>query len=87
MADKWANYPPQLELPSGELYAVTPSDSNNETTAFRSLYIGSAGDVAVVDLSGTAITFAGVPAETVLPVRGLRVNSTSTTASSIVGLV
>ena len=67
--------------------AVTPTDA----AAFlaypcRALYVGSTGDIAVDDEAGNAVTFAGVPAGTVLPVRTKRVRSTGTTASAIVAL-
>jgi hypothetical protein len=65
--------------------AVTPSDTVNFGQA-RALYVGGAGNVAVVDLDGTAVTYVGVPAGTFLPVQCKRVNATSTTATSIVAL-
>lgn len=73
--------------PASTFFAVTPHNSTNFTTNARSLWIGAAGDVSVVAPDGTAVTFAAVPAGTLLPVRAKRVNSTGTTASSIVGLV
>jgi len=66
--------------------AVTPSDSTDFDTLTRGLYVGGAGDVVAVRHDGTAVTFAGVQAGTVLPIACRRVNSTSTTASGIVAL-
>lgn len=67
--------------------AITPSnDSANDFNACSAIYVGGAGDVAVVFPGGTAVTFVGVPAGTVLPVRAVRVNSTNTTATSMVAL-
>jgi hypothetical protein len=62
--------------------AVTASDST--VLDFNALYVGVAGDVSV-DLTegGTAVVFVGVPAGTILPVIGTRVN-VATTAASIV---
>lgn len=67
--------------------AVTPSDS----TVFpfglcRALYVGVAGNVTVLSAGGAAVTFSGVPAGVILPIRCKRVNSTSTTATNIVAL-
>jgi len=73
-------------MPAGHAEAVTPHDSTNFAREMEGLYVGVTGDVVVVLPSGTAITFVGVPAGTILPVRCIRVNSTSTTATSIVAL-
>ena len=75
------------DLPAQFAAAVTPSDSVNFSSECRSLYIGGAGNVVVVmNSDDAAVTFTGVPAGTILPVRAKRVNSTSTTATSIVAL-
>lgn len=64
---------------------VTPSDTAGNT--FDSLYVGGAGDVAVDTADGTTVTFSGVVAGTVLPIRVTRVWATGTTATLILGLV
>jgi len=66
--------------------AVTKSDSTVlETT--RGLYIGGAGDVAVVFADGgSAVTLSGATAGSVLPVQVTKVMSTNTTATLIVAL-
>lgn len=64
--------------------AVTPSDST--TTFANALYIGGAGNVAVVTEGGDTVTFSGVPAGTTLVVRVTQVRSTNTTATNIVRL-
>jgi hypothetical protein len=67
--------------------AVTPHDSTNFSSACRGLYVGGAGNVAVVFIGdGAAVTFSNVPAGTILPVSAIRVNSTNTTATNIVAL-
>lgn len=69
--------------------AVTKSDST-VLPVTRALYIGGAGDVAVVfedkGSGGSAVTLAGATAGSVLPVRVLKVMSTNTTATNIVAL-
>lgn len=66
--------------------AVTKSDATVlETT--RALYIGGAGDVAVIFADGgSAVTLAGAVAGSILPVQVTKVMSTNTTATSIVAL-
>lgn len=54
---------------------------------FRGLYVGSAGDVAILPEGNAAsVTFVGVQAGTILPVRGTQVLATGTTATSILAL-
>lgn len=72
--------------PAFSFFAVTPHDSTDFTTWTRALYVGGAGNVAAVTFDGTAVTFVAVPAGSILPLQCRRVNSTNTTATSIVGL-
>ena len=71
---------------AGDFFAITPSDSTNFNYTVRGIYVGGTGNVAAVTEGGTAVTFSSVPAGTILPVRAVRVNSTSTTATNLVGL-
>ena len=66
--------------------AVTPSDSTDFDVLTRAIYVGGAGNVVAVRRDGTTVTFTGVPAGSVLPIACRRINSTSTTATSIVAL-
>jgi hypothetical protein len=73
--------------PASNAVVVTPSDS----TLFakgecRALYVGVGGNISLFQRDGTSVVFANVLSGTVLPVSALRVNSTNTTASSIVAL-
>lgn len=62
---------------------VTKSDTT--VLEFKAIYVGGAGDVAIQHtLGGTAVTYPSVPAGTILPVQGVRVMSTNTTATSMV---
>lgn len=75
----------QFTAPATRAAAVTPSDSTILNA--RALYVGGAGNVAVMPLEGsTAVTFTAVPAGTILPVSCARVMSTNTTATAIVAL-
>ena len=70
--------------PAYDAFAVTP---NNSTEIFaRSLYVGGAGDVSVQTAGGTTVTFVGVPAGSLLPIRVQKVRTTGTTATNIIGL-
>jgi hypothetical protein len=70
-------------IPSG-FAAVTPSDST--AVRFIGLLIGGAGNVSVTDSLGTTTVIAAIAGQTI-PGTIVRVNSTSTTATTIVGLV
>lgn len=68
-------------------FAITPSDTVNFDTVARGVYVGGAGNVVAISPGGTVLTFTAVPAGTILPVRIKRINSTSTSATAMVGLV
>lgn len=69
-------------LPSGAV-SITPSDTASNVCS--GLYIGEAGDVAVVGENGVGVTFTAVPVGTILPIRCARVLATGTTAGGLVG--
>jgi hypothetical protein len=66
-------------------YTVTKSDT--AANIYSYLYVGGAGDVAVVTEGGDSVTFVGVQAGQYLWVRTSKVMSTNTTATSILGFV
>jgi hypothetical protein len=86
MADQFSSYSSALDSPAHRAAAVTPSDSTDLATAARALYIGGAGDVALVTVGGDTVTFSALPAGAILPVRVARVRSTNTTATNIIAL-
>lgn len=66
-----------------EYGVVTPSDTTQ--LDFDAIWVGVGGNVAIQKSAGdTAVVFTGVPAGTFLPVKGARVMSTSTTATTMV---
>jgi hypothetical protein len=66
--------------------AVTKSDSTVYAPPLDALFIGGAGNVAVLTPSGTTLTITGVLAGVIYPIACTKVMSTNTTATNIVGL-
>lgn len=77
---------PEDTAPAVGAEVITKSDSVNFSKLSRGIYVGGAGDVAVVFRDGTVVTFSSVPAGFLLPVQAIRVNSTNTTATLMVAL-
>jgi len=76
----------QTTTSSWKYAAITKSDTTDFDVLCRAIYVGGAGNVVAVMYDGTAVTFTGVPAGTLLPIAARRVNSTSTTATAMVAL-
>lgn len=77
-----------LVPPAEAAVAITPSDSTDLVTPVRALVIGATGgNVAVVSQRGGAAVTVPVAANSILPLRAVRVNATNTTATPIVGLI
>ena len=74
------------DAPASNAFAVTPADGSNLTHAARALFVGGAGDVKVDTLGGDTVTFTGVLAGSILPVRILKVYATGTDATNIVAV-
>lgn len=67
--------------------AVTPSDSTDLTRgATKGLYIGGAGNVAVITSGGDTVTFNAITIGNVHPISVKRVLATGTTATNIVAV-
>lgn len=81
--------------PATRLRAVTASDSTDlrltdsdgRVAECRSIFVGGAGNVAILASGDTAaVTITGVAAGSVIPVEARRVMSTNTTATAIVAM-
>ncbi|MCJ8334611.1 MAG: hypothetical protein MJH10_10260 [Epibacterium sp.] len=85
MADIYEGFAAGLEAPATKAAAVTAADSDLAQTT-RAIYIGGAGDIEVY-MAGdtTAITFVGLQAGTVLPIRVDQIRAAST-ATNIIAL-
>lgn len=80
-----------IPLPGAAVHAftVTKSDTTVFAQATRFIYVGGAGDIAVLmsgDVSPASVIFKAVPVGTVLSIAVTQVLSTGTTATNILGL-
>lgn len=78
------------DLSARNLVAITPSDDSPLANVVKALYVGVTGTLkvtAVGDADTAAVTFVGVPAGAILPVRAVKVWNTGTSAGNIVGLL
>lgn len=72
--------------PATSAVAVTPDSDNDLARApTRGIWVGGAGNLAVVTSDNQTVTFSGVAAGTLLPIAVVRVLATST-ATAIVAL-
>jgi hypothetical protein len=78
--------PAEPDSPAWEHFAITPSNSDNFRVVTRGIYVGVAGDVAVVSQSDNVVIYKNAVAGSIIPVMAKRVNSTNTTATDLVGL-
>ncbi len=67
-------------------FTITPSDTVNFTNEARAIYVGVGGTIVLVTNAGDTITLVGVVTGTILPIMTKRINATSTTATTMVGL-
>lgn len=86
MNDRFALRLDLLEGPITGGEQVTPDDNADLSEVSRGVYIGGAGDVAVIMKDGQTLTFAATSAGAVYPFRVRRVLSTGTTATDIVAI-
>lgn len=72
---------PVTGFPTSKDYEIYGGDQRGAV-----LYIGGAGDVAVVTAAGSEVTFSAVPAGSFLPVHIKQVKLTGTDATAILAL-
>lgn len=75
-----------FSYPAKHWATVVPSDSAVLPKVARALWVGTGGDVAVVDEDGTSATFKNIASGSLVPIRPVQVKSTGTTAADIVAL-
>lgn len=87
MIEKFETHQGGLDSPASYAFAITPNDSADLAYVTRGIYVGTAGALVVILVRDSAeVTFAGVPAGTLLPLCVKRVKATGTTATNLVGL-
>lgn len=83
--------PSALGTPASRAFAITPSNDADLTARVQGLYVGGAGNVALVPADApegaAAVVFLNVPAGMFLPVMARAVRATGTTATGLVGLI
>lgn len=82
--DSFQNYTTLLGDPAGRWVAVNASDAADLPFVPRAVYVGSAGNLSVVDLFDNTTLIQNVPAGSVLPGRWKQIRATGTTASALV---
>lgn len=86
MSDDYADHSSSLSSPVHNAAAVTPHDTNDLSKTTRGVYVGVSGDVKVDLAGGDTVTFVGLAAGVIHPLRVTRIYSTGTTATSILGV-
>lgn len=87
MGDPYRSASRNITNPGEKAYAITPADDTELSDHCRALYVGGAGDVSVKLIGDdTPVTFSGVVAGSLLPLRVKEVRATGTTATNIVGI-
>lgn len=84
--DVFAGRDIDLDSPADHAAAITPNDSTDLAKSTRSIWVGGAGNVELVTVSGETVTFSGAAAGSIIPIRAQRVRATGTTATNLVGM-
>lgn len=71
--------------PTAHHFAITPDNDNDLEAVTRSIWIGTGGDLVVVDINDHEVTFKNVPSGTEKQGRFKQVRATGTTAGDLVG--
>lgn len=88
MPDPFQSHQTGLSSPATQAVAITKSDDDDLANAVRAIYVGGAGNVALIPVGqDDSVVFQGVQAGTWLPVRTKKVLATGTTATALVGLL
>lgn len=72
--------------PAVYAFNITPNDNVDLVAYPRAIWVGGAGNLALVTTGGNTVTLQGIVAGTLLPIRAKKVLSTGTTATLLVGL-
>ncbi len=67
-------------------FNITPHNTNRLIQAPRGLYIGTGGNLTIIDKNNNESMFVDIPSGSILPIQPIIVKDTGTTAGNIVGL-
>lgn len=85
--DSFAAYRDGLDTPYTNAVAVAvPSDTTDLPNVTRGIYVGGAGNLAVITEGGQTITLTAIAVGVIHRLRVTRVMATNTTATAIVAL-
>jgi hypothetical protein len=79
-------FPQSAISPARSAFAIVPNDGADLAAATKSLFIGTAGNVAVKTRDGDLVTFKNVASGQQIDIDAARVLATGTTAADIIGL-
>ena len=79
------NYSPTFPMYPGSAFAITPNNSADLANV-AVVYVGGSGNVLVTTAQGDDVIFSNLLAGTVIPVQVMKVWSTSTTATNLIGI-
>ena len=91
-ADAFEHTEPGIQQPGRHAANITPNDSRDLANIPRGIYVGGAGDLDVTMLgegevgSGGRVTFVGLLAGSIIPIRVSRVWAAGTTATNLRGI-
>jgi hypothetical protein len=87
MASKTSRAQETMESPARNYFVITPHDSTDFVYETRGIWVGVGGTVVVIGAGDyTPVTFLNVASGTMMPLRAVRVDSTGTTATDLVGV-
>lgn len=87
MTDTFQSAADSVSSPARSARAVTPHDANPLADIPKALFVGTAGDITMRGIDGTADQlWKNVPAGAILPFRAHYVRATGTSAANILAL-
>jgi hypothetical protein len=72
--------------PASRAFNIAPGDGSDMAFETRAIWVGGAGTMKVATRAGDIVTLQGITAGSLIPLRVVRVYSTDTTATLLVGL-
>lgn len=85
--DKYEAAIQSVSAPAASCFAITPTDADDLEQATKAIYVGAGGSLTIRTVASEQdVTFVGVAAGSILPIRAVAIRATGTTASGLVGL-